>query len=420
MKGVNYKKVSRGKWLQLITGNPQQYIVLCDSYNGWEKFRGDDWIDLFEKLPNKIDELIDRCDKYDGWKDFRGYHWDRFLKISPQFFVDRCDKYKGWQYFDEYNWCEILVDNPNFISKCDEYNVWNKFKDIKYWMLLLQHYPNLIKKCSSDILEKFGSYEWSDLLAKYPYFYDEYKEYIDLNRFEGNNWTRLLSNQPEKFISYCNLNKGWEKISVDNWAYILSKMGYCIDIINKTNEYSIWERFDGFHWGQLLASNLLYISFCNHYNGWEKLKEKDWSSIFEKQSYYFKIEKNPSKYPVIAFMVDLSKYKENIPKKYHYLLNVYKSLENFDNFVSFLQNDIKDIEHFSIYINVILENLDYNEISEKINIDLLQFKFILNKLKNQHNIQQDNQRNIDILDFLIKVMKEKQQEKFLKKSTIPS
>ena len=239
---LDWVRTNGANWAKILNENPELFREKCD----WSNLQGLNWAWLLRWKP----EFADLCD----WRKLQDSHWGWLLERRPEFEWIKFDVEQSFKHNQELpvncnperpvdcnwaeltggQWAQLLARSPEFSDKCN----WEKLSQGDF-CYLLQRQPKFIDKLNFPVLYgtqwieviravpaicdiiasklDWSCVSWQDLLA-FLLGHKEYIDKIDLEKFNGIQWSQLLTLAPE-FAYKCK----WQELSQTDWCYLLHR-----------------------------------------------------------------------------------------------------------------------------------------------------------------------------------------------------
>ena len=307
-------KLNIPNWINILSNQP----LLFDKCNIIDKFESYNLYDILSNQPL----LINKCKKI--YKN-KNTLFDFILNSKEDLNID---DFNSLNYLDfDINaisissWLDIFKYNPDLIKICPIVDKINKSYN--------EYKGNVIDLVSKQInfkyllpsIDKISNYHLSILIANQLELIEDLN--IDFKKFNENEWTIILSKQPQ-LINKCDKLK---ELSISDWYTILTNQPKLIDYCNKIDE------FNSYIWYFILRHQPKLIDYCNKI---DEFSSYDWCLILKEQpkliDYCDKIDEFKGNYWYELLMKQPQLINEckniNIIKRMHkiQLLNKYPNL----------------------------------------------------------------------------------------------
>ena len=298
-----WHKLVSSNWAKLISEDIRFQKtfekVFSKRGNPYGIFNSEDWILMISKQPG----LKDNAEESKALENFKGNDWKNAIISGVEYFIKKCDEYDGWSKLKIEDWANVVKEKPTFEKKFFEYvnveklskNDWGKLITINP-----EKYISLAE--TNNVLKNFPARELLVLLEKNPKMTGSIMKHIKWSDFSTNELVRLMKQNPDMCESLINYIE-WNKVSRSSDYRVRECREIFLEVL--ANNDKLLEKcpkdfiaaFEKNEWMYLLGKNYEIIKYANEQNIWDNLYFPEWNTLLKNNKKYIAkfIEKQPWK-----------------------------------------------------------------------------------------------------------------------------
>lgn len=334
LNAKGFEKFDGSNWAQLLAEEPR-FKEDCEKNRGWEMIPTNEWVELLKKQPNYISKA-----KYlNVLKKFSAENWRNIILSKNPVLLQECDTLNGWEALKSNDWLALISSDEKYIDYAKKKNAFPKF-DNAAWVKSILENPTFSQIAEKEgIFEKFSPKEWNILFISNPEFAAVAKRAKALEKYSKIDLIRLYALQPKLRNEIFALNKidldfakqieilhnRFANRGLLNAEEIIVLSSIFPEIFDSLSEQS-FSYYDIKDWKIALAKSPLFFKKISekfaYLVRWKEFSFSDWCEILDTNPSLIGAFKNNVKIPDLS-VADITKAMTSAEFKGYYSLDTF-------------------------------------------------------------------------------------------------